>query len=508
MKLPEVEWLIGGDPREVQLEALRRSFYGYKLRDSKDGEALPRTLRPALVPADGWGHLMEMRLGKTPTILNEFELFKRYYDFHRMVVFSPNQYKVDWSLEAEKYGLSIPIIPYEQNRLPHMVAAFNKAKGKIGFAVNYEALQYDETRAFLSDIIDDRTFLAADESIKIKNHASLFTQGAMLARKQAKVTRIATGLPMTQGPVDFYSQGRFIGMYNGLVFYAYRGKYCKMGGFKNKQIRGVKNEEQLQEEINANAFVAKRKDWGTQSAAEYYDMRLDITPEQLKHYNEMEHEFITMVQAANGDMEQVTADQVVGKLMKMQQISSGFVYTESGNAVEIMDPKKTPKMKALMELIENEVPGKIIVPFHYAKSGAMLLEALAKYNPATIFSEGWMNKNGRDYVSEKARFNNDPSCRVMIGNLVTMKYGHDLTGNPNDRCATMFFFENNFSLDDRTQVEARNTTAFQDWTNVYFDPYCSPAEHRAIKALAKKESIVEAVLGKYRDDKVRVEITR
>jgi hypothetical protein len=506
MKAPQVEWLIAGEPREVQLEALRRSFYGYKLRQDKDDEGELLVLRDGYTPARGWGHLMEMRLGKTPTMLNEFELFRLYHDFRNMVVFSPNQYKVDWELESERYKSSVPMIAYEQSRLPHMIAAYNKAKGRLSFSVNYEALKYDETLEFLGKVIGPDTYLASDEAIKIKNPQSLFFKGAMLLKKQAGVTRIATGLPMTQGPTDFYSQGRFINMYDGLDFYAFRGRHCKMGGFKNKQIKGIKDPERLESEIKSSSFVAKRKDWGKQSEAEFYEMRLDIAPEQLKHYTEMEQEFVTLIEGKNGDVETISADQVVGKLMKMQQISSGFVYTETGNAVEIMDPTKTPKMKALLELIENELVGKIVIPFHYQKSGDMLLKVLEKYNPAAIFNEGWMRKAGRDVVAEKARFNHDNSCRVMVGNLVTMKYGHDLTGNPEDRSATMFFFENNFSLDDRTQVEARITTAFQDWANVYLDPYCSPAEHRAIKALARKESMVEAVLGPYRDSKTRLQM--
>jgi len=506
MKCPEPEWLINGEPREVQLEALRRSFYGYKLREHKDDPGSPVVLRPGLTPADAWGHFMEMRLGKTPTILNEFELFKRYHGMRNMVIFSPNQYKVDWELESEKYGSSVPFMAYEQSRLPHMVAAFEKSRRTMSFSVNYEALMYDETLAFLASIVGPDTYIAADESIKIKNPESWFFKGALQTRKLAGVVRAASGLPMSQGPTDFYAQGRFLKMYDGKTIYAFRGKYCKMGGFKNKQIKGVKNEAELDAEIRAHGFVAKRKDWGKQSEAEFYTMRLDIHPTQLKHYSEMEHEFITMVEAADGNIEAIAADQVVGKLMKMQQISSGFVYTEDGTAIEIMDPTKTPKMKALIELIENELVGKIVVPFHYAKSGDMLLKALEKYNPAAILSDGRMTKSDRDVIAEKKRFNHDNSCRVMVGQVTTLKYGHDLTGNPADRAATMFFFENTFSLDDRTQVEARVTTAFQDWTNVYIDPYCSPAEHRAIKALERKEAVTEAVLGPFRDNKARKEM--
>lgn len=507
MQYPEPEWLINGDPREVQLEALRRSFYGYKLREHKDDEGNAVVLRPGLTPAEGWGHFLEMRLGKTPTILNEFELYKKYHGARHMIVFSPNQYKVDWELEAEKYGLSVPFMAYEQSRLPHMVAAFNKSKRTMSFSVNYEALKYDETLAFLESIIGPDTYVASDESIKVKNYQSLFFKGAMQIRKSAGgPIRIASGLPMTQGPTDFYAQGRLIKMYDGYDYYAFRGKYCVMGGFKKKQIKGIKNEDKLWDDISSNAFVAKRKDWGKQSEAEFYEQRLDIHPTQLKHYTEMEHEFVTMVEGAGGEVDMIAADQVVGKLMKMQQISSGFVYNEQGDAIEIMDPTKTPKMLSLIELIENELVGKIVVPFHYAKSGSMLLKALAKYEPAAILSDVRMKKEGLDLIAEKKRFNSDPKCRVMVGQITSMKYGHDLIGPVGDRAATMFFYENTFSLDDRTQVEARITTAFQDWANVYIDPYCSPAEHRAITALARKEAVVEAVMGPFRDNKVRKEM--
>lgn len=500
---PQVEWLIGGEPREVQLEALRRSYYGYSLRDSREGEENLQQLRRGFVPAKGHGHLMEMRLGKTPTILNEFALFERDFSFRRLIVLSPNSYKEDWALEAEKYGLPVPMLAYEQSKLPKMVNFVQKAKGRFALAVNYEALGYDQTLDFLEPLIDDRTMIAADESIKLKNPQGLFYKGAMQISKRAGAKRIASGLPMTQGPQDFYAQGRFIEMYNGLNYFAYRNRYCKMGGFKAKKIVGIKNEEQLQGEMNANAFIAKRRDWGKQTDASYYMLKMQQAPAQLKHYKEIDSEFVTLLD----DGTEIAAEQVMAKLMKMQQISSGFVYDEEGKAHEIMDPLKTPKIKRLVEFIEEELVGKIVIPFHYSKSGDILMEALKAYNPAAIRGDIWMKKNGVDVVSEKKRFNNDPSCRVMILQLVAGKYGHDLSGNTNDRCATMLFYENNYSLDDRMQIEARNTTAFQDWENLYFDMVSSSVEKRAVDALVKKEDMVEAILGVYREGKTRVERT-
>jgi hypothetical protein len=67
----------------------------------------------------------------------------------------------------------------------------------------------------------------------------------------------------------------------------------------------------------------------------------------------------------------------------------------------------------------------------------------------------------------------------------------------------MIFYENTYSLDDRIQIEMRNTAAVQDWGNVYLDLVASPVEMNAINALAKKESIVSAVLGAYNLNKER-----
>lgn len=499
MKQPSVEWLISGEPREVQLEALRRSYYGYSLRDSRDGEESLHVLRPGYTPAKGWGHLMEMRLGKTPTILNEIALFQRDYSFKNAVIFSPNSYKEDWEAEAAKYGLPMVAIAYEQSKLKNMKKLVAECKGKAALIVNYEALIYDQTLDFLEDLIDDKTYIGADESIKLKNPNGLFFKGAIRLALKAGARRIASGLPMSQGPMDFYAQGRFITMYNGYSQHAYRGKFCKMGGFKSKKIVGVKNEDELNRQISENAFVAKRKDWGNQTKASYYTLKLKMTPTQAKYYADIDSEFITWLE--NGT--EIHADQVMAKLMKMQQISSGFVYDEEGNAHEIMDPRKTPKMERLVEFIEEELVGKVIIPFHYSKSGDMLMEVLAKYNPVAIRGDEWMRKNGRDAMSEKARFRDDPSCRVILLQLAAGKYGHDLSGRPEEPCTTMIFFENNYSLDDRTQIEARNTTAFQTWENLYFDLVSSPIENKAVEALADKEKLVESILGAYRDEKSR-----
>lgn len=498
----QVEWHLNCKPREVQLEALLRSFYGFKSMETKDDDPNPVFLRTGF--AEGWAHFLEMRLGKTPTALAEFALFNAIHGISKIVIFSPNSYKDDWVNEAAKFGLTVPFKAYETSRAKDTMK-FLDTKGlkEFGLVVNYEALRYDSTKEILSEIIDKDTILVADESIKLKNPDTDTTKAAIAYSKEAGIVRELTGCPMTQGPHDMYSQLRFIRQISGQNYYGFRNRFCKMGGFKNKQVKGPKNEEELNSLISSCGFVAKRRDWGTPSKPEHYTVKFGLDPVQQKHYDEMDEDFITFLSAKEEDY--VTADQVVSKLMKLQQISSGFVYMPDGTVRELMPVEKTAKMKRLIELTE-ETPGKIIIPYHYGKSGDALMEVFKDYDPAVIRGKQWMTKNDRNPVDEKKKFNQS-SCKIMVLQISAGKYGHDLSGRPGERCETMIFYENTYSLDDRIQIEMRNTAAVQDWSNIYLDLVASPVEMNAINALAKKENIVTAVLGAYNLDKNRKTIS-
>jgi len=496
--IPMVEWLLDCNPREVQLEALLRSFYGFKSRDNRHEDIKYERIR-ANGPACGWGHFMEMRLGKTPTALNEFLLFQKYHGVKGVVILAPNDYKAAWVLEAKRFGVITPMMEYESGYAEVAEKFCELNKDDFGVVINYEALRTDDCKNFMKKILGPNVMLIADESIKIKNHASQVTMQAMLMSKQVKWIRELTGCPMTQGPQDIYSQLRFIKALDGFNFYAFRNKFCKMGGFKGKKIVGVRNEEALSTIINQNAFVAKRYDWGNPTNPEYYTINLPISPQQKFHYDMMDEELVTYI---NEEVE-ITVDQVITKMLKLQQISSGFIYDEKGEMLQLMPLNKTPKILRLKEILENETKSKVMVVYNYNASGDLLMEEFAHFNPAVIRSKAWMRANERNVEDEKLRFNNDPKCRMIIVNNVAGKYGHNLSGIDGDRCELTIFYENSFSLDDRIQIEMRPTAAEQDWTNVYMDFVCSSVEKRVIDALAAKEDVINTIVGAYNPNKVR-----
>lgn len=491
----EVDWLLDCEPRPAQVEAILRGYYGFRYRAHKEGEGhwspLPWSGKPAL----GYAYFMEMRTGKTPTALNEFMLLKRDHGINRAFILAPNKYKYAWAMEAGRFGVDVPVHVFESRNRKAFVQFMREIGDGEGIViVNYEALTYDENNRLFAKFINNKTYMPADESVLIKNPQSGFFKNGKILSNSAAITRVLTGLPSPQSVCDLWSQLRFARYLDGVNFYAFRGKYAKMGGFKNKKIIGRKNEDHLEKLLDVASFRARRADWGTKIACEYDTCKLEMLPPQKKAYNEMDKDFVAWLDSG----EMITADQVITKRMKMQQISSGFVINEHGKPLELVPFEKTPKFKDLAERLDNEIESKLIVIAHYTHTIKQLHEKLSKHGVACITGNETMKKLGDlNAEDEKQRFNNDPNCRVMIGQSQAIKYGHTLMGTRDDPCLSMVFFENNYSLDNRSQTEERPQGEGQLDAIWMLDYVSSGIEQDIIKSLQGKKSVAEAIMGWY-----------
>lgn len=490
--VPEVEWLLRGDPRPVQLEALRRSYYGVALLDSADAEPEPRIIRETRTPALGWGHFMQMRLGKTPTALNEFALLRRDHGFKRMIMLGPNAYKRDWVEEADRFGLDVPGLAFQSSNRTEVSRFVSKSKGEFMLSVNYEALGYKATMTLLEELCDEHTYIGGDESIWIKGPNSNFTRNAVALAKLCGARRPLTGKPITQGAHDLWSQLRFAAAISGVNYTVFRNRFCKMGGYMMKEVKGAKNPEELRSILHHSAFVARRTDWMTTPGVEYGDLQIDMLPEQKVHYTRMEKEFITELE--NGTV--VTADQAITKYIKLGQIASGFIIDEMGTPHDIMPLASNPKINAIKRLLEEQIEGKCIIFVHHRHTVEMLTEALKRWNPAFILGRQ------KDTIEQKARYNGDPNCRVMIGQIQAVRYGHTLMGSPDDPTTTEIWAENNYSLNDRSQGEERPQGAGQRGVISILDLYATPQERKIVQCIQRKEDVASLLLGYARGDGV------
>ncbi|HEY8097634.1 MAG TPA: helicase-related protein, partial [Methylobacter sp.] len=149
------------------------------------------------------------------------------------------------------------------------------------------------------------------------------------------------------------------------------------------------------------------------------------------------------------------------------------------------------------------VEGKIIVPYIHRYTLTLLLQSLEEYYPAII--KGGMSPEEIQF--NKDRFNKDSQCRVILVQTRAGKYGHTLLGGSSnrDRCSTMVFAENSYSLDDRSQIEDRMHRHGQTADScLYVDLWGTDLDRRITHALQAKENIAQAVFQFFNRDRVIV----
>jgi len=436
----------------------------------------------------GFAYYMEMGLGKTLTALTEFRTLVQEKKATRLVVICPNSFKAGWVEEIQKHA--IECYPYIYNsgadydNSKFLNAPYNRPPVLI---VNYEAIRKEAVQEYIRKFVGERNcMLVLDESIQIKTYNSQQTKAVLLISDLFRYRRILSGKPVTQGPHDLWAQMKAIGAIN-IKYFAFKTTFCRMGGFKAKKVVGTQNEELLASYIEPYIFRASKAEWTDLPPKMYTSRQYQLTPDLDRMYRSMEDEFVLWI----NESENVAVDTFITKYIKLAQIQSGFIIKEDGTITELVKPMDNPRFLLVRELVE-EVTGKVIIPYVHRYTLRLLHGALADYNPVHI--SGGMTPE--EIQRTKDTFNNDPACRVILVQTRAGKYGHTLLGglSPEDRCSTMIFAENSYSLDDRSQIEDRMHRHGQTADScLYIDVWGTKLDHRITLALQAKESIAQAV---------------
>jgi hypothetical protein len=422
-----------------------------------------------------FAYFLEMGLGKTAIILAEFVELLQEGCVTRLLVVCPNSLKGVWLDEMDKVGMPPGIT---RGAWPDVDRALTVVM------MNYEACITKAGQEFIVNYLGGHgTMLVIDESTQIKNPKAKRTKLLMVVARSAAYVRLLSGQPIVQGPHDLWSQLRCLGALSGMNYYVFRNTFCLMGGFMGKQVLGAKDPAALNTLLSKVSFRAKREEWLDLPGQIYTSRNIVMTPTQQKHYNDMRKFLVTMIAEREIDVQLVLT-----QMLKLQQISSGFLIDADHKVHEI--PGGNPKINEVETILE-ETTGKVLIATYFRASTFALRTRLAPYNPAVI--EGGMDPI--DMKGQRNKFERDPTCRVNICQVQSSKYGFTFLGQPGEeRCATTIFYENSFSLDARIQFEARNYRIGQDKPVLYIDLPASPIEKVVVHALRKKQDVATAII--------------
>jgi len=343
--------------------------------------------------------------------------------------------------------------------------------------INYEKLI--NTRVTAELIKNQYDMVVLDESSRIKNHQAKRTKAIIKTFRDVKYKYIMSGTPVTQGPIDIYSQYEFLNpAYLGFKnYYAFRGYHCEMGGYGNYQITGYRDIETLKRKIAAHSIQLKKEDCLDLPEKIYERRILEMTPEIMTQYKCMKDELYAEI----GNDEALTASIVLTKIIRLQQITSG-AYVE-----------KNPKLDELVEIIQEDTSRQVIVWCRFIPSIKVIEKKMQELNIQYSVLHGEID----DRQGQINRFQAGET-RVFIGQIQTGGVGVNITaGN------IVVYFENTFSLEDRLQSEARAHRYGQRRNVTYIDiVYKGTIDMIVYEAIKNKQDLAKTLVSCFKGAKL------
>lgn len=360
----------------------------------------------------------------------------------KVLIVCPNSVTHNWRKEIkiharpELYSKSVVLEGDKESRISLLKLPYNV------FIINFEGLKVLE-----KELLDVPWHIVIiDEAQRIKSHKAQQTKIAIKIGDRSKIKYIATGTPILNSMLDIFCLYRFLdgGLLFGPNFFSFRNRYFKdiNAGWKAKKGYYPKwvPADGLEDEIHGLIYTCsdrKLKSECLDLPPQVFEaLPVPMTKEQEKAYAEMTKELIVFLDSG----EAAVAQTALVKILRLSQITSGFLTTDTGSIIDI----PSNKMKALTETIESIQPAKVIVWAHYRHDIERIFETLKEYNPVMIYG-------GSDERQAKIdRFQNDPNCKVFIGQPHSCGLGVTLTA-----ASYCIYYSLSYSLEDRLQSLAR-----------------------------------------------------
>jgi len=382
-----------------------------------------------------------------------------------------------WESEIEKFSDLKAVVFDEKSttkRLEKLIANLDR---KFIYICNYEFVR-NALQVFQELPLD---IMILDESVKIKNHAAKVSKAIHQLAIGVKYRMLLTAILTPKNPLEGFSQMKFIDpSLFGNSWNAFRYRYALYGGYQGYEMVGYQNLDEYKKLLFSSAIRFKQIECYDLPSRIYEKRVIPFPDKNLGIYEQMKKQMI-----AECEDQKITAQNVLVKIGKLQQICSGFVTDADG---KVIDLKKNPKLDALFEFLE-EVPEeeKVVVFFHYIHSIRKIQEEAEKRGWKCVAI--WGAVSIEDRTEGIRAFQKDPKVKLFLGQIRTGGIGITLTAG-----RICIFYENEYSWGIRSQAEGRLHRIGQTRSVSYIDLVMKNSiDGQILRILQDEEDIVSFI---------------
>ena len=433
----------------------------------------------------GVAMLVEMGCGKTLTAISVAGELYNYGKIKKLLVVCPLSIVGVWSDEFRKFAdfdYELSVLKGSTSKKDELLEKMQGNELQVA-VVNYESVWRMESE--ISSWKPD--FIIADESHKIKTHNISASKAMHRLGYRAKYRMILTGTVITNKAIDVFSQYKFAEpSIFGNSFYAFRNKYFDMVGYgQHTPVLKESMKDALMEKIHSIAFRATKAECLDLPETTDIIRCIELEPKAMNIYKSLVKD--SFASLSKGE---VTVTNVLTKLLRLSQLTGGFLGSNEGISYQQVSKSK---LDALEDILDDAVQSgeKLVIIARFVPEIKAIQKLLDKKHIKYSLIMGGI----KDREAQIHSFQNDPETQVFIGQIATAGLGITLTA-----ASTMVFYSLDYSMSNFEQTKARIHRAGQQKNCTYIYLIAkSTVDEKVLLALQNKANLAKNLIDDYKN---------
>ena len=399
--------------------------------------------------------LMDMGTGKSITTVAITG--RRFLDgkISRVLIVAPTSVCAVWPREYEQFAAFpvrvITLLGEREKRLQGLRYLNAPSMRGQPDPLRVAVINYESTWRLEDELNDFRPdMIVCDESQRIKSPTAKQSKAMHRLSEGTRYRMILTGTPVQNDTRDVFSQYKFLNpAIFGSNFYTFQQRFAIMGGMGNHQYLGPRNLDELTRKTHSIAYRITKEECLDLPEQTFEDRVVELDEKNRRIYRQIQKESVALFEDG-----EVTANNVLVRLLRLQQITGGFLPADDGPLKQI----NTAKLDAMEDIVDSLCLGegrKLVIFSRFRAELDAIHERVMKVlsnNERQRLSQVMIRGDVPTQVRGTLvkQFQEDPDCRVFIGQIDACAEGITLTA-----ASTILYYSVNWNFAKYQQSLAR-----------------------------------------------------
>ena len=233
-----------------------------------------------------------------------------------------------------------------------------------------------------------------------------------------------TGVQTCALPIYIFSQYRFLDpTIFGMNFYAFRGRYCVMGGFNRKQIVQYRDLDALIKKEHSIAYRVTKEEALDLPEQTFENRYITLSKKERNIYDKLRRDSFAELDGGGT----ITATTVLTKLLRLQQFTGGFLVEDDAAKPQLVSRGKLDALADILQDYVVEGKKKLVIFARFIPEVMEIIklagDIAGKHGMKTVAIYGDIKKELRGDIVQQ--FQTDPATMVFVGQIDTAGTGID-----------------------------------------------------------------------------------